>query len=96
MATAAVSLLHLTRIPRTFSILPFLRPPRSSSLTFKRTCKPPLCFGFFRSNSPRYYSVVSSSSSDWNNHVAAGEETYDVIVVGGVMLAVKLLLHLLV
>ncbi|KAI3756795.1 hypothetical protein L1987_56618 [Smallanthus sonchifolius] len=83
MAAAAVSFLHFTRIPRHFSIFPFLLPPRSPSVRFRRSCKPRLCFNFFRADSRRHFSVVPSSSSDWNNHVAAGDETYDVIVVGG-------------
>ncbi|KAK1430379.1 hypothetical protein QVD17_13067 [Tagetes erecta] len=85
MATAAgVSFLHFTRFHHHISILPFLRTPRSSTISFRRSCKPRFCFNFFRPDSSRRFSIAtSSSSSDWNNHVAAGDETYDVIVVGG-------------
>ncbi|KAI3504267.1 hypothetical protein L1887_32814 [Cichorium endivia] len=83
MATAAVSLLHFARIPRRFSLFPILRPPRSSSLSLRRSYKPRLCFSFFRTDSPRHFSVTASSSSDWTNHVPTSDETYDVIVVGG-------------
>nr|GEV56321.1 putative glucose-inhibited division family A protein [Tanacetum cinerariifolium] len=79
MATAAMSLLHLTRIPRHVSLFPYLSPHRSSSLKFTRTCKPRVSFTCFPTRS---YSVTASTSSDWNN-VAMGDETYDVIVVGG-------------
>lgn len=81
MATAAMSL-HFTRLPRHVSLFPYLRPHRSSSsssLKFTRTCKPRVSFTFFPTRS---YSVTASTSSDWNN-VATGDETYDVIVVGG-------------
>ncbi|GJY52320.1 tRNA uridine 5-carboxymethylaminomethyl modification enzyme MnmG [Tanacetum coccineum] len=81
MATAAMSLLHLTRIPRHVSLFPYLRSHRSSSssLKFTRTCKPRVSFTF---SPTRSYSVTASTSSDWNS-VATGDETYDVIVVGG-------------
>ncbi|KAJ9535493.1 LOW QUALITY PROTEIN: hypothetical protein OSB04_un001380 [Centaurea solstitialis] len=85
MATAAVSLLHFTRIPRHLSLFPLLVPPSvSSSLRFRRSsCKSRLYFSLFPANSRRHFAVTSSTSSDQNNHVAAVEETYDVIVVGG-------------
>ncbi|KAL7608640.1 hypothetical protein Lser_V15G14112 [Lactuca serriola] len=86
MATAAVSLLQFSRISRRFSLFPFLRPPRSSSISLRRSCKPRLCFSFFRADSPRHFSVTASSSPapvDWKNHDTTGDETYDVIVVGG-------------
>ncbi|KVH91267.1 GidA associated domain 3 [Cynara cardunculus var. scolymus] len=136
MATAAVSLLQFTRIPRHFSLFPLLVPRSLSSLSFRRSCKPRLCSSLFCADSRRHFAVTASSSSgsksagekseaerlgkfslyltlgnytshsfsrcffvntiltqstsfwkilplDQNSHVAAVEETYDVIVVGG-------------
>ncbi|XP_071716083.1 uncharacterized protein [Rutidosis leptorrhynchoides] len=81
MATAAVSLLHFTRIPRHLSISPLFRPLYTPSISFRRSsCKPRICFNFVRT---RKFSVSASSSSDKMNHVAASDERYDVIVVGG-------------
>ncbi|GMP26656.1 hypothetical protein CsSME_00003006 [Camellia sinensis var. sinensis] len=82
--------LHLTRISRHFPLsLPFFA--RSSPLllllhkphgqTFPRTLR--RSFISFSSNSSRRFFVAASSSRDWNNHVEAADERYDVIVVGG-------------
>ncbi|KAL7255388.1 hypothetical protein ACSBR1_009527 [Camellia fascicularis] len=86
---ASISL-HLTRISRHFPLsLPFfarsspllllLHKPRGQ--TFCRTLR--RSFISFSSNSSRRFFVAASSSRDWNNHVEAADERYDVIVVGG-------------
>lgn len=63
MATAAVSLLHFTRIPRHFSLFPLLVPRSLSSLSFRRSCKPRLCSSLFCADSRRHFAVTASSSS---------------------------------
>nr|XP_043629697.1 tRNA uridine 5-carboxymethylaminomethyl modification enzyme MnmG [Erigeron canadensis] len=85
MATAAVSLLHFTRIPRNHvAIFPLFRPTRPSSLSFRPTSKSQiLSFNYISTYFTRYFSVTASSSSDWSNQVVASDEKYDVIVVGG-------------
>ncbi|KAF5745108.1 mitochondrial translation optimization protein 1 [Tripterygium wilfordii] len=86
--------LHLSHLSRQLPIAPFIF---HSSLIFLPHIQTPRSVAFRRNHhrssllfpgqrSSRRFSVVASSPSsspDWNNHVGAAEERFDVIVVGG-------------